>query len=244
MREKKPIIAISNDANIYLEEKNVPRIIACPASYAQAVAAAGGVPLLTCEQCPAEIETISDGLLLTGGKDIEPALYHEELQYDTVKTDEIRSAFEVELAKAFLDAGKPVFGVCRGSQLLNALLGGTIYQDLPEQLGFIHFDRALRHYVEAVPGSILHRLFGARFRVNSTHHQSVHQLAPGLKATALSPEGIIEAYEHESRPIFACQFHPERLSLLTDDHRTPDFLPLFEYFVALVRQDAAQRREA
>lgn len=82
------------------------------------------------------------------------------------------------------------------------------------------------------PGSILHELFGEKFKTNSTHHQAIKQLAPGLKATAHSIEGIVEAFEHESLPIFGTQFHPERLSGKYNDGRTPDFTPLFRRFIA------------
>ena len=87
----------------------------------------------------------------------------------------------------------------------------------------------------------LRRLFGVTFRVNSTHHQAVRDLGEGLRATALSPEGIIEAYEHETLPILATQFHPERLCGDNGKGVTPDFLPLFEHFVALCRENAKQR---
>ena len=115
---------------------------------------------------------------------------------------------------------------------LNVALGGTLYQDLVEQCGYVHSDKDIRHYVYAEPGSILHELFGEKFKTNSTHHQAIKQLAPGLKATAHSIEGIVEAFEHESLPIFGTQFHPERLSGKYNDGRTPDFTPLFRRFIA------------
>jgi len=233
MQDRKPLIAITNDSNHFQTPPAPTRSLTCPAAYAKAVAAAGGIPVLTAEQCPEELVGHFDGLLLTGGYDVSPALYGETARYETVRFDETRDAFEAAFARAFLATGKPVFGICRGNQLLNVLLGGTLYQDLPEELGFIHFDRDLRHWVTAKEGSILHRLFGERFRVNSTHHQAVRTLAPGLHATAFSPEGILEGFEHDRLPFFGCQFHPERISCLTDDRRTPDFLPLFEYFVGL-----------
>ena len=235
MRQRKPLIAITNDSNCFQTPPAPTRAIVCPAVYANTVAAAGGVPVITAEQCPEELAGYCDGLLLSGGGDVSPALYGETPRFPSVRFDEARDAFEVAMARAFFAAGKPVFGICRGSQLLNVVLGGTLYQDLPEELGFIHFDRDLRHFVQTEEGSVLRVLFGERFRVNSTHHQAVRTLAPGLRATAFSPEGILEGFEHDSLPIWGCQFHPERLVCLTDDHRTPDFLPLFERFVTLCR---------
>ena len=236
MPQRKPFIAITNDSNHFQTPPAPSRSISCPAAYAKAIAAAGGVPVITAEQCPEALVEHFDGLLLTGGSDVSPSLYGETARYETVRLDETRDAFDAAFARAFLATNKPVFGICRGNQLLNVLLGGTLYQDLPEELGFVHFDRSLRHYVIAEEGSILRRLFGERFRVNSTHHQAVRTLAPGLHATAFSPEGILEGFEHDFLPFFGCQFHPERISCLTDDHRTPDFLPLFEYFVSLCRE--------
>ena len=125
-------------------------------------------------------------------------------------------------------------------QVINVALGGKLYQDLPEQLGFIHFDMKLRHYVTAAEDSILRELFGERFRVNSTHHQAVRDLAPGLRMTAVSPEGIVEAYEHETQPIMGTQFHPERMSGGAQDERTPDFQPLFDRFVEICRENAGK----
>lgn len=230
---RKPLIAISNDFYYPQTQPAPSRFLSCPAAYANAVAAAGGIPVVTGEQCPEELPAYFDGLILTGGSDVSPSLYGEEIRFPTVKPDPTRDAFEAPLAQAFLKTRKPILAVCRGFQLLNVVLGGTLYQDLPEELGFVHFDRALRHYVEAEEGSALHALFGRRFRVNSTHHQAVKELGDGLFVTARSLEGVVEAYEHRTLPILGCQFHPERISLLTDDRRTPDFLPLFERFVGM-----------
>ena len=149
-----------------------------------------------------------------------------------------RTAFEKPLFQAFLDRGKPILGICRGCQFINAVMGGTLYQDLVEQKGWVHFNTQIRHEVYAEEGSVLYRLFGPKFRTNSTHHQAVKDLAPGFHVTARSVEGIVEAYEHDTLPILATQFHPERLTGILWDDRTPDFRPWFEYFVELVRKHA------
>ena len=179
-----------------------------------------------------------DGLLITGGPDLEPEVYGEQPLNDTVKPMPERTAFEKPLFQAFLDRGKPILGICRGCQFINAVMGGTLYQDLVEQKGWVHFNTQIRHEVYAEEGSVLYRLFGPKFRTNSTHHQAVKDLAPGFHVTARSVEGIVEAYEHDTLPILATQFHPERLTGILWDDRTPDFRPWFEYFVELVRKHA------
>ncbi len=210
-------------------------------SYPLAILAAGGIPLSTNELCPEEMAELCDGLVLTGGADIDPDLYGEEIFNDTVKPDPIRTAFEVPLTRAFLERKKPILCICRGFQLMNALLGGDLWQDTVAQLGYVHMNRDIRHPVFAEEGSVLYRLFGREFRVNSTHHQAVKTPGRGLRVTARSVEGIIEAYEHESLPIWGTQFHPERLTGILWDDRTPDFAPYFRFFVEETKKDAQGR---
>ena len=241
--QDKPLICLSNDSNFFQTHGDAPRQIHSPKAYGAAIAAAGGIPLLTCEQCAEEMAELCEGLLLSGGDDVDPELYGETILNDSVGPDPERTQFEVPLARAFLERGKPILTICRGFQLLNVLLGGTLYQDLLEQKGWIHSNGKIRHDLYAEEGSILHALFGPVFKVNSTHHQAIKALAPGLRVTARSVEGIIEGYEHESLPIFGVQFHPERLTGVQWDSRTPDFKPFFQRFIALVCEESAKRRE-
>ncbi len=238
----KPLICISNDSNQKINGKDEEnRQLRLPAAYCDAVAAAGGIPIVGGERCAKELAQLCDGLLLSGGADVDPALYGEELLNDTVKCDPLRTRFEVELMNAFMALGKPVFGICRGCQLINCVLGGTLYQDLVEQKGLVHMNGKIRHEVYAEEGSLLHSLFGPVFKTNSTHHEAVKDVAPGLRVTARSVEGLVEGFEHESLPITAVQFHPERLTGALWDERTPDFAPLFSHFVETVRKDAEVR---
>lgn len=239
MLNNHPVIAISPNG---IDPKTASgfRSVECSTAYTKALARAGAIPVLLCEEAPAEAAQIFDALVLSGGGDIDPALFNEAILNDTVNIDAIRDNFELPLIRAFRDAGKPIFGICRGMQVINVALGGTLYQDLPEQLGFMHFDTKLRHYVSTAEGSILRELFGERFRVNSTHHQAVRDLASCLRMTAVSLEGIIEAYEHETLPIMGTQFHPERMSGGAQDERTPDFQPLFDRFVEICREHASK----
>ena len=234
MLNEKPLICISSDVR---QMESDPRryITELHQTYTQAVFNAGGIPLATCGVCAEEMAELCDGLVLTGGADVDPELYGEEILNDSVKILPERTAFEKPLLEAFLKKGKPILGICRGSQLINVCMGGSLYQDLLEQKGWIHTHPEMRHEVFTEEGSVLHTLFGPRFKTNSTHHQSVKELAPGFHVTARSVEGIVEAYEHDSLPILATQFHPERLTGVTWDERTPDFGPYFEYFVNLVK---------
>ena len=240
MFHDRPFVALSISGN----DPDKPgsfRTFECSSAYSHAIAMAGGIPGLLCEEAPEAAAELYDALLLTGGGDLEPSLFGETKLNDTVNIDPARDAFEMPLVRAFLAAGKPIMGICRGEQVINVAMGGTLYQDLREQLGFVHYDPKLRHFVHTTEGSVLRRLFGETFRVNSTHHQAVRDLGEGLRATALSPEGIIEAYEHEALPILGTQFHPERLCGENGQGVTPDFLSLFEHFVALCRENAQQR---
>lgn len=233
----KPLICISSDMK---KMESDPRrlITETYQTYSDAVFYAGGIPMITCGRCAEEMADLCDGLLITGGPDLEPEVYGEQPLNDTVKPMPERTAFEKPLFQAFLDRGKPILGICRGCQFINAVMGGTLYQDLVEQKGWVHFNTQIRHEVYAEEGSVLYRLFGPKFRTNSTHHQAVKDLAPGFRVTARSVEGIVEAYEHDTLPILATQFHPERLTGILWDDRTPDFRPWFEYFVELVRKHA------
>ena len=234
MLQKKPLICISADIQP-MEADPRRRENQLHDTYANAMYRAGGLPIPTCAVGAEELAALCDGLLLSGGVDLDPSLYGEERLNDTVKICTERDAFELALFRAFCEKGKPIFGICRGCQLINVALGGTLYQDLAEQKGLIHSDPALRHAICVQPGSLLHRLFGESCIVNSTHHQSVKDVAPGLVVTARAMDGVVEAFEHTSLPIFATQFHPERLTGILWDDRTPDFLPLFQHFIQLCK---------
>ena len=232
----RPPICVSTDS--VLREGTTIRAGACPKSYPEAVAAAGGLPLLCGEVCAEEMAEHCEALLLSGGSDLSPSYYGEEILNDSVKVNPDRDEYEMKLAKAFLARKKPILAICRGFQIVNVALGGDLYQDLVEQKDLHHMDPALRHPVKAEEGSVLARIYGTDFCVNSTHHQAVRKLGGGLRATAFSPEGLVEAYEHESGLILGTQFHPERLTGKYWDDRTPDMNAYFAAFIRLVREAA------
>ena len=157
-------------------------------------------------QC-AETPQDADLLLLPGGGDVHPRFYGRALG-GAVDIDEARDERELALVDEFLREGKPIVGICRGLQFLNVSFGGTLHQHI---LGHAQVcGRDHLHVVHAAPG-LLRELYGTRFTVNSAHHQAVGTLGEGLQVLACAPDGTVEAIAHESLPVFAVQWHPERL---------------------------------
>lgn len=159
-----------------------------------------------------------DGVLLPGGVDVDPAHFGEEPIPEMGEVSLERDAIELFVARYTAQHGIPTLGVCRGIQVMNVALGGSLYQDLPAQ-GFRtvqHYQKAeppvLGHSVEQTGQSPLNKLFEPRFRVNSYHHQALKDLAPGLRSVATAPDGIVEAVVLEGHPFyFGVQWHPELL---------------------------------
>ena len=201
-------------------------------NYTTAVELAGATPIAG--YLP-ELDLTCDGLLLSGGVDIDPALYNEDVN-GAVDINKERDAHEWMLLDAFVQAGKPVFGICRGSQLINVYFGGSLHQHLTNTV--LHrsgqpLDR--EHEVESAPGSLMEKLYGKRSIVNSVHHQSVKALGEGLVATQMSDDGIVEAFSHKTLPVFAVQWHPERLVLEEKRRHGVDGKKLFEHFVKMCK---------
>mgnify|MGYP002510070458 FL=1 len=209
-------------------------------NYAENIRRAGGLPILAVNNdCAEEYADLADGLLLSGGKDVATELYHQEQKYDFVITDPQRDDLEWKLIKAFADRKKPIFGICRGIQVLNVYFGGTLYQDIPDQLGGEHA-KGVCHPVTLKKDSILGGLFGESMEINSYHHQALDALGNGLVATAWSDVGghtIVEAIEHQSLPIWSVQWHPERMTgPVTNPENCVDSFPIFQYFVNQCRK--------
>ena len=159
--------------------------------------------------CPPEIDLSCDGLLLCGGGDIHPSYYGQEIN-GSRGINEARDAHEFALARAYVAAGKPIFGICRGHQLLNVLFGGTLVQHLPtaeqhmQRNGFFP-----THPVRVIGENFLSRLYGERLIVNTSHHQAVGVLGRDLIPLATWEDSHIEAFAHKSLPVFGVQWHPE-----------------------------------
>ncbi len=156
-------------------------------------------------------------LILIGGDDIEPSLYGEENLFPHItQLESERDRVELSAIEHFERQGLPVFGICRGIQTINVYFGGTLWQDIPEQLG------STRHkYYSGEKGDVFHEVIiraensifpvGQRLRVNSFHHQSVKEAGRNLIVFAYADDGIVEGIIHREKPILAVQWHPERL---------------------------------
>ena len=204
-------------------------------NYAEMIAKAGGIPILAInDDVIAEYVELADGLLLSGGKDVATNLYGQEKKFDNIFVDEARDIQEWKLLDAFVPTKKPIFGICRGVQVMNAYFGGTLIQDIPAQLGGEH-SKGVNHEIEIKKDSILGKLYGESLLINSYHHQGLDEIAEGFIATAWADAGghkMVEAIEHESLPYWSVQWHPERMSgPVTNPAECEDSLPIFEYFV-------------
>ena len=180
-----------------------------------------------------DFDTSFDGLILCGGNDIFPQ-YYGQTTNGAHSFDLERDRTELELTKRFIDTGRPILGICRGHQLLNVALGGTLIQDLPCS----DFHRTKNgadsvHYINAK--GVLQKLYGNELYVNSAHHQAIDTLGAGLSTTAWC-DGIIEAIEHKSKPYLGVQFHPERMCLTNTRNDTADGIKIFEYFINLCKK--------
>ena len=138
---------------------------------------------------------------------------------NTVIIDAPRDTLDIMLIHAFAAASRPIFGICRGIQIINVAFGGTLVQDMPKQLGLTH-SHGVMHEVMHSPDSIANNLWGNTSVVNSFHHQAVDVLAQDLIGVSICHDGTIEALQHKSLPIFAVQWHPER------EPRQPEFFDM------------------
>jgi len=191
-------------------------------AYVRALEGAGLVPLavptmLAADRAGAALAAVR-GLVLTGGEDVAPARYGAVPHPRLGDVDPVRDAAELALIAAARARGLPILAICRGIQILNVALGGTLYQDLDsERPGPVpHNDETGRHPVHVEAGSLLERTLGTRSAsVNSRHHQAIRDLAPGLKAVAWADDGIIEGAEPSDAKepwMVAVQWHPEDLT--------------------------------
>lgn len=190
-------------------------------NYVTAIEKAGGTAIiipLSQNNVLTFIELI-DGLLLSGGGDISPWLYGCEPRVGLKSVNVERDLFEIRLVREAINRGIPILGICRGCQLLNVALGGTLVQDISSEIktNIPHFyitPPSFRvHKVKLDPSSKLAKIYGTtELMVNSSHHQAVNKLGKGLKAVAWAPDGVIEGIESmEERFIIGVQWHPERI---------------------------------
>lgn len=207
--------------------------------FTDGVLRAGGLPvvLLHDDQTVADVLDRVDGLIFTGGVDVDPSHYGAERGPETDAPDEERDAFEIALVRAAVERGIPLLGVCRGSQVVNVALGGSLVQHVPEHAVNERADQGVHDIIIEVD-STLHRLLGAQhLNVNSLHHQAVQEGAPCLRVVARAPDGIVEASEHPDLPVLAVQWHPERQN--DADYWTP----LLSWLVEASRATTLTRTE-
>ncbi|WP_018249634.1 gamma-glutamyl-gamma-aminobutyrate hydrolase family protein [Orenia marismortui] len=212
-------------------------------NYINSVSLAGGIPVLIpllnkTEDIEKYIELI-DGLLLSGGEDVCPREYGENPIKEVTMINPDRDEWELKLYKKAYESNMPILGICRGLQLINIAEGGSLYQDIYQQvndvLGHLSSDTEiyhLYHSIEIEEKSKLFDIFSSnRIDVNSYHHQAVKDLAPGFKVTARSEEGIIEAIEDKKKNfVIGIQWHPEDLTM-----QHSEFIKLFKALVDKAR---------
>lgn len=199
------------------------------ADYARGIYEAGGLPLhLPLDVAPADFVDRLDGILFSGGSDIDAARYGSTRGANDDEYDAVRDEFELQLYAAATGNAVPVLGICRGIQLINVAAGGTLHQHVPEHAAFTVPPSTLLHDISIESDSVLGSLYGPRHEVNSLHHQTVAEVGDGLRVTA-EHDGTIEGIEHETLPIVAVQWHPEMLPTRPND-------PIFAWLV-----DAARR---
>lgn len=227
--------------------------------YEQAILAAGGVPVIapvtTNRALLAESVRRTDGVLLTGGDDINPDLYNQSLSGKILRTvsqtpdNGVRDAFELLLIKEIFRQHKPLLAICRGHQLLNVAFGGKLVADIRQQVpGALNHQRmdqatAFTHEVTLTPGSLLAKICGTRvLGVNSTHHQAIVETADIFTATARSRDGLVEAMELNAGAAgrlpfcLSLQFHPERLTQKHAGYRA-----VFQKFVASCKKNSKKK---
>jgi putative glutamine amidotransferase len=241
MTHTRPIIGLTLDTHDDADKYE------SPFSYAKAIERAGGLPLLIpyksdLSLIPQYVD-LFDGILFTGGDDLDPALYGQSWHAKAVRIDPARQNFELALLTEVEKRRLPTLGVCLGSQLMNVHRGGSMHQFLPDvsrtdaiehrKIG----DKITRHNATLDPDSHLGRAIGkSEISVNTYHKQAADRLGRGLRVIAKSPDGIIEGFEDPTFPLYAAvQWHPERL---IDE---PEHLAIFKMLVDASRDVDIQR---
>ncbi len=174
-----------------------------------------------------------DGIILPGGTDVDPALYHEG-NTDSRELNKRLDWFELAVLSEAVKYQIPVLGICRGHQIINVFFGGSLIQNVEHcETHDYHEDLTDNvHGSRIEAGSFLDEIYGAdRIDINSAHHQAVQRLGEGLAAAQYSDDGLIEAIWHEKLPVFGVQWHPERMCLKNARKDTADGLPVFRFFV-------------
>lgn len=237
----KPVVAIASNLEFYSERQKV----SVNRAYSDALIAGGALPILLPVTLDTELieraMSLCSGLLLPGGIDVWPRLYNAEPAPGLGHLNPELDRFQLLVICSAIKRAMPILGICRGEQLLNVALGGTLIQHLPSTDSTIQHCQDMdprwpAHSVRCQPGSLVARALGENFDVNSFHHQAVDTPAPDMDVTSRAPDGIIEAIEHTKLPfVVGVQWHPEGMLARNDD-----MLPLFTTFVDHCRNYASE----
>ena len=234
MKPMKPLIAVVSHTEINrfgIPANNIS------ITYTEAVEKAGGLawilPFTKDRDNIFSAVEKADGFLFTGGNDVDPGFYGETGISALGPSDPDVDRFQMAVLEAIMACKKPVLAICRGIQIINVALGGSLFQDIPSQFSaptLKHMQDVLTfdtdHPVSIAPGTRLFDLFGPEIRVNSRHHQAVKTPGQDLIITARAPDGVIEAAQHKTLPMDLVQWHPELML-----RKNSDMLPLFESLI-------------
>ena len=243
----KPLILVTAGAGRD-PDRAVSAPVSVPLGLLQVISKEGGIPFVVFEETgadPRELVEASGGVVVAGGSDVSPLLYGEAPRPGLGKTFWRRDRFEFGLVRHAVEACKPVLGICRGMQVVNAAMGGTLWQDLSEFPGGAgeHAQKGDPsdpfHEVRIAEGTRLREVLGDRAVVNSRHHEAVKDVAPGLRVAAAAPDGVIEAIESETAPILCVQWHPEDLWQANEREEQ-----LFRHFIQRCAREAGTRLSA
>jgi putative glutamine amidotransferase len=223
LRDRRPLIGITGPRLQAAQIRSTPEILLGAdvdshyTYYPTAVAAAGGLPVhLTREGDPEDLVARLDGLVIAGGQDVDPRFYGRQPTAVTSRLDPVRDRFEAALILAAIERGIPVVGICRGAQLMNVALGGTLVIDLVarqeiEHARWIYPPDLATHEVFCRVGTLAREIYGEEISVNSFHHQAIGDLGRGVAAAAVASDGTIEAIEIGGADAIGVQWHPEML---------------------------------
>jgi putative glutamine amidotransferase len=201
-----------------------------PVYYVRALKAAGAVSFILPSDDESVVDHI-DGLLVSGGGDINPLSYNEEIHENLVRPCPERDSFEAIILQEAYNRDIPVLGICRGIQAVNVAFSGTLHQNITTEIHHVQSPPVFMptHWIDCT--GWLEEMLGRRIQVNSFHHQSINALAQGFEITARASDGVIEGIQHRKKPIYGVQFHPEWMY-----EKYPIFLELFRYFVNLAKE--------
>jgi putative glutamine amidotransferase len=231
----RPVIGITSSQLVESASHGVFTRHMITKDYSDAVMAAGGLPIILpfYVDIAEDVFALVDGIILSGGSDLNPALFGEtDIHPETYEIIPARDESELALARMAIERDKPLLGICRGIQVMNVALGGSLYQDVPSQFSDTVAHRQQKHEISAdqpghsvtvAPGSILEETYGSgSLPVNSFHHQAVNEVAPGMIATGWSEDGLIEAIEYAAAAFaLGVQWHPELMFKKSALHLAP-----------------------